>query len=335
MKSSPVFYTRSFAVVGIMVLAASPAWAVIPFSWATNGSGTVLNGDGSWTGSGAIQPNLDPVSTTAQIAVQNFSSGTMVINKVGGSATGNAYSAGRLLSDPLSLVATHTITLTGGTADLRLHNSNSNDGGAALFNSVGLTDFQGVTEITWTTTYNQPLAGRNTDLTGGQPLTSRPMGEGLALITAGSGQSVSSFTVDLDFDQIYHEVGGEFVSGVPVTAIPRQNPGFGGTGGYGTAGATSFTSSAFVALNQFLLVRGYDMDNNGIDATDMTKVYMRQMTWTIRKDDNSAFSADTLFTMSMDGQQYSNYLTVIPEPTSVLLVGGSVLGGCLLRRRRA
>lgn len=317
---------RTLAVAGLAVFSVAPVWAVIPFAWVTNGSGVVT--DGSWTGDGTIQNNLNPASTTAQIAVQDFSLGTIGIDSIGGNASGNIYSAGRILTNPIT--ATQSISLTGGTADLRLHNSNSFDGGGALFNSVGLTDFQGVTEISWTLKFSEPIAGRNETLA---DLTTRPMGAGLALITAGTGQSLSSFTVDMEFGQIYHEdtLNDVFLTGVPTAAVPRQATGF----GTAVAGATSFTSSAFSALNQFLLVRGYDYDGvGGYTAADAELVYMTEMTWTIRRDDGLAFASNTLFTMSMDGQQYANVTEVIPEPTSLMLMAGSVLGGCLFRRRR-
>lgn len=313
---------RTLAVAGLAVFSATPVWAVFPFSWVTNGSGVISDGD--WTGNGTVQSNINPASTTAQIAVQNFSLGSLFIENMGG----NLYTSGRLLTDPVS--ATHSISLTGGTADLRLHNSNNFDGGGSLFNSVGLTDFQGVTEISWTLTFSEPIAGRNDALA---ELLNRPIGAGLALITAGTGQSISSFTVDMEFTQIYHEdTLNNFVEGVPSIAVPRQSTGFGAA----VAGATSFTSTAFSGLDQYLMLRGYDIDGvGGYTAADAELVYMKQMTWTIRRDDNAAFASNTLFTMSMDGQQYANVTEVIPEPTSVMLMAGSLLGGCLLRRRRA
>lgn len=323
---SPSNHSLSYlAIAGLVLLSASPAWAVFPFAWATDGSGNPSNG--SWTGNGTVQPNLNPASTAAQIAVQNFSSGTFLINELSGNFIRPANPLGRIWQNPS---ASHTITLTGGTADLRLHNSNNFDGGGSFFNSVGLTDFQGVTEISWTIRFSEPIAGRNDTLAS---LTTRPMGAGLALITAGSGQTTSSFTVGMQYNDIFSAPtnDGQFSAGVPTGATPYQSAGFNAS----SPGATSFTSDAFTGLDQFLLVRGYDYDGTGgYTAANAELVYISEMTWTIRRDDNQALASNTLFTMSMDGQQYANIDAVIPEPTSVLLISSSLLGACLIRRRR-
>jgi hypothetical protein len=320
-------------VTGLTLLIASPAFAVIPFSFTTDGSSVITGG--TWSGDGTVQPNI--VMGTApgpvQLPVTDFTSGTLALNSMGGNDSGNVYSTNRILTNPLT--STHVINLTGGSADLRMHNSNNNDGGTLLFNSLGLTNFDGVTSISWTTTYNQPIAGRNTDLPPHPSgFITRPMGMGLAMVTAGTGQTISSFTVDMSYTQIYQQISpGVFITGVPSIATPTHNAGFGTQ----VAGATSFTSDAFTGLNQFLLVRGYNMDGIGnsgnMETADADDVYMRQMTWTIRKDDNSAFASDTVFVFSMDGQQYSNFNNVIPEPSSMLLLSASLLGGCLYRRR--
>jgi hypothetical protein len=339
MKSSPNFFTRSLAMAGLTVLAASPAWAVFPFAWDTNASSVVNAAHGSWTGNGAVQPNIHSATgvtiggnlgTNAQIAVNDFSSGTFTINGLDGNiyAPGGVKSGdGRMLANPIN--ATHTITLTGGTADIRLHNSSSTDGGANLFNSVGLTGFSaGVTSITWKTTFSSPIAGRMTDLTS---RTTRPMGSGLALLNVG-GHALGDFTVNMQYDQIYHDLGAGFVSGAPAGKAPLVNQGFGTP----APGSSSFTSNAFNNFNEFLLVRGYNVDGDAAyDADDAPKVYMREMTWTITPDAGKSFNASTIFVTSMDGEQYTGYALAIPEPTSLLLMAGSVVGGCLLRRRRA
>ncbi len=297
----------------------------MPFDFSTDGSGVITGG--TWTGDGTVQPNIvagsfsGPATATVQFPVTNFTSGTLGINGIGG----NVYSSNRILTNPL--IATHQITLTGGNADLRMHNSNSFDGGNLLFNSIGLTDFSGVTEISWTTTYSAPIAGRNSD-TGS--LLTRPMGQAFALLNAGTGNNTSSFQLDLAYNQIYRQTSpGVFVTGVG-SATPFQSTEF----GTAVAGATSFTANAF-PLNKFILVRGYDVDGGGFGASDTDDIYMRQLTWTLRKDDNTAFAANTVFVFSMDGQQYANHVDVIPEPSSILLIGGSLIGGFLHRRRRA
>lgn len=333
MKFSTYIQSRSL-VAGLTLLVASPAWAVIPFTFTTNGSSVITGG--TWTGDGTVQPNIvmgsssAPVTATVQYPVTDFTSGTLGLNSIGGSAPNNVYITNRILSNPLT--ATHSINLTGGNADLRMHNSNSNDGGALLFNSIGLTNFDGVTSVSWTTTYNQPIAGRDNQNTN---IITRPMGMGLALIDAGLAgtDTVASYRVDMTFNQIFQETTpGVFVTGVPGAAAPFQSANFLAS----LPGATSFTSQTFDALDRFLLVRGYDVDGGGYDSPDADEVYMRQMTWTIRRDDGGAFDPTTIFVFSMDGQQYSNYTGVpIPEPSSMLLIAGSLIGGCLYRRRKA
>lgn len=316
--------------LGLAVLV-TPAFAVIPFNLQTNSTATIAGG--SWSGNGTIQANVTPGTATndsgggtgnaPKVLVDNFSSGALTINNMGG----DVFTTGRLTTNPISAI--HTVTLTGGTADLRLHNSNTYDGGANLHNSVGLTGFSGVTSISWTLRYSRPIAGRNTDLTS---LVTRPMGAGLALITAGTNQSISSFTVGMNYTQIFQDNGGVVTAGVPSGAVPIQNAGF----GTAVPGATSFTSNAFVATDQFLLVRGYDVGGtSGFDTSDTDNIYMTEMTWTIRRDDNMAFANNTLFVMSMDGQQYLSNVNIIPEPASVMLLVGSCVGGCMIRRRRS
>lgn len=329
MKSN-LSHSLSLGLLGLVSFA-TPAFAVFPFPLESNANSVIQFG--SWVGDsvtpGTIQPNVTPGTTgqpsaDAKILVENFGgTGVLTINNMGG----DVFTSGRLLTNPVSAI--HTFTLTGGTADLRLHNSNSFDGGTNLHNSVGLTGFSGVTAITWTIRFSEPIAGRN-DSAGIGSLTTRPMGAGLALITAGTGQTVSSFTVGLNYTEIFQDNNGVVTPGVPSGATPRQNSGF----GTAVAGATSFTSNAFNGLDEFLLVRGYDVNGNGWEATDADNVYMQEMTWTIRRDDNAAFAANTLFTMSMDGQQYASNIDIIPEPASVMFLVASCVGGCLLRRRR-
>lgn len=318
----------------LLLISATSSHAVLPFPLSTDSSGLFTNG--GWTGNGAVQPNVDPGTytgtTISNILVQDFSSGALTVNTLGG----DLFSSGRF-KDPNEGV-THTITLTGGTADLRLANSNSFDAGASQWNSTGLTDFQGVTKIEFTTVFESPVAGRNTDLAS---ITTRGLGAGLALIVAGGSQTLSSFTVGLSYDGVFSSSSANlsnpydpslpgYSPGVPAGAIPYQAAGFGTS----VAGATTFNSTAFTALDTFLLVRGYDYDGslNGYTAADADNVYITSMKWTITKDDNSAFSPDTLFVVSMDGQQYGT--AVIPEPSSALLgMGGLLL--FTLRRRRA
>ncbi len=328
---------RLRTLAGVLFLSSViPSYAVFPFALSTDGSGAFTNG--GWSGSGAVQPNINPGTyagtTISRIMVENFSAGTLTVNQLGG----NLFDLPNPRLKDVPFGVSHTITLTGGTADLRMANSNAFDNGASQWNSTGLTDFQGVTAITFKTIFESPIATRAAQDLG----TARfGLGAGLALITAGTGQNLSSFTVGLTYDGIFSDstppaAGLPFdralpgyTAGVPGTAAINAQAGFGSP----APGSTSFTSTAFTGLDQFLLVRAYDNDGtSGFQSSDGPTVYITEMTWTITKDDNSAFSPNTLFVVSMDGQQYGT--TLIPEPSAALLG----LGGMLLfasRRLRA
>ncbi len=318
-----------------MLVSSSLSHAVLPFALSTDGSSVFTNG--GWSGTGTVQPNISPGTYSGTIIegmlVQDFSSGVLTVNSFGG----NPAVDGRLKDVNQGVV--HTITLTGGTADLRLANSNAFDGGASLWNSTGLTDFQGaVTKIEFTTVFETPIAGR-TALIG--DLANGGMGAGLSLINIGAGQALSSFTVGLSYGGVFSSAAGNasgpynpslpgFTSGVPSNAIPQKSNGFNTP----APGSTSFTSDAFTGTNQFLLAKGYDYDGSGdgYTAADADNVYITSLTWTITRDDNLAFAQDTLFVVSMDGQQYGT--SFIPEPSSVIL-GLSGVALFAFRRRRA
>jgi len=322
-------FSRIIAVAGFAAFSASPASAVIPFVFSTD-SNAVISG-GSWSGNGTVLADAVPGTVNgnfippAVIVVDNFSSGVLTIDNFGG----NVFTSERLRTGPIS--STHSITVNGGTADLRMHNSNSFDDGGSLFNSIGLTGFSaGITSITYTMNFSYPIAGRDSDVTS---TTTRPIGAGLAMITAGTNLGLNSFDVGMSFSGAISTPtsNGTFVPGVPSNAIPLQNSGFGTP----VAGATSFSSTGFAGFDNFLLVRGYDYNGsgNGYDGADADLAYITGMTWTITPKTNQNFAANTLFVFSMDGQQYLNVFA-IPEPTSSLLVAGSLVGACLLRRRR-
>ena len=319
----------------LLLVSSTLSHAVLPFNLTTDGSSVFTNG--GWSGDGAVQTNISPGTYTGTIIegmlVQNFSSGALTINNFGG----DPVLPNNRLKD-LNQGVVHTITLIGGTADLRLANSNAFDGGASLWNSTGLTDFQGVTSIVFTSIFETPLAGR-TELIG--DLANGGMGAGLSLINIGAGQALSSFTVGLSYGGVFSSAAGNasgpydpslpgFTSGVPSNAIPQKSAGFNTP----APGSTVFTSDAFTGTNQFLLVKGYDYDGSGdgYTAADSDNVYITSMTWTIRKDDNSVFSPDTLFVVSMDGQQHGT--SFVPEPSSVIL-GLSGVALFAFRRRRA
>jgi len=84
------------------------------------------------------------------------------------------------------------------------------------------------------------------------------------------------------------------------------------------------------------MVMGYDYNGsgNGYTAADADLVYVESLTFTIEAAAGKTFQANTIFTISMDGQQYANVNNAIPEPTAALLVGLTVVGGLIGWRRR-
>lgn len=323
---------RLLAAVALALGTATPALAVFPFNWTTDSGGTITGG--SWSGDGTVQTGVAPGTWTsgviADIAVQQFSSGSFVIDNMGGNVF---FPTNRLLTDPIS--ATHTITLSGGpnaSADLRLANTNNFDDGASFWNSIGLTNFTGdVESITWTIRFSELIAGRNDAL---GSAVNRPMGAALGLVNQGGAQ-LNHFTVGLEFSEIWsaETLGGSFSLGVPGSAVPFAS----GTIGPVSPGQTSFSFTEFegyavTANEQFGVVRGYDVTGGGYDATDAQLVYIQEMVWTITRTGGGSFTNETLFVMSMDGQQYET-VYLVPEPTRALLMAVALMALCLRRRR--
>lgn len=308
------------------------ARAVLPFDLSTNGSAIINNG--SWVGNGTVQANLsagnfDVDGLDIDTLVQDFSAGTFTINP------GHIYPPDRISS---TLGASLSVSLTGGTGDFEIANSNSLDGGNLMYDSVVLRDLAGVTAINMTLMFTNPIAGRTDNTT---PLGSRPIGGAVGIISPSPTLTASEINVTMQFLGVYSSsvADGPFVAGVPVGAIPF----------YSAAWDTYdpeqnlFTSDGFSGLittlgqddTDLLLVRGYDFNGsgNGYTAADAPLVYITGMTWTITPDAGNTFAADTAFTVSMDGQQHGN-LNVVPEPSTVLFAGLASLGVVFGRRRR-
>ncbi len=321
------------AIAAALLLATNfPASAVLPFVLTTNGSGVISGG--SWSGNGTVQPNLSPGTfppLDVDILVTGLSSGALTIDPE------NLYPEPRINA---ATGVTHSVSLTGGTGNLRIANSNNFDDGASKYNAVGLEGFSGVTKIVWTMTYTLPMAGRNDDVTS---LSSRPIGGALGLVSAGSGLAVTDFRVELQLGGVSSTPtsSGTFTPGVPASAKPF------GTAGWDAlpAGTTNFVSangfeglvdlaSVTTGVN-FLMVMGYDYDGvGGYSAADAPLVYAQSMTFTIEAAPGKTFQADTIFTISMDGQQYSNLNNAIPEPTAGVLLGLATIGGLIGWRSR-
>ncbi len=333
------------SITVLVILAATcPSWAVLPFVLSTNSSGNLSAGN-TWVGSGTIQSNVIPTSFTANglqnpVLISGFSSGNLTI------VTGNLFPAatpppgGRFYN---TTGVSHRLALTGGgTANLHVANSASFDGGDLLFNSVGLSGFSGnVTKIVWTIDYTLPIAGRNDTTTG---LDNRPMGAALGLVNAGSGLTPSQYAVTMTLGGVSSDAdsNGTFTPGVPANARPFASAGWAGTS-ISQAGATTFSTDAGFdgtvplgnSSTNFLLIRGYDVNGSGNNYTvaDSNLVYVKSVTFEITRIGGGAFAANTAFTISMDGQQYTNVNNAIPEPSAGVLLGLATIGALLGWRR--
>ncbi len=163
------------------------------------------------------------------------------------------------------------------------------------------------------------------------------------MVTPGDGLSAASFNVSLAYGGVYSAptANGTFTAGVPANAIPFASAKWDNET---TPGTTTFVSnSGFTGIidvlgledADFLLVRGYDYNGsgNGFTAADAPLVYAQSLTWTLSSDTGS-FAAGTYFTVSMDGQQYSN-LENVPEPSALMILGFvGILGAIYYSRRR-
>ncbi len=156
-----------YGLSAVVVLAAfgwlcggSNLHAVLPFGLSTDGDGEFVNG--SWSGDGTVVANQTPGNfnvdgVTVDTVVQDFTSGSLQID------AGSLYPQPRITSGQ---GVTVSVSFTGGTGDFLLANSNSFDGGNLMYNSFGLTDLDGVTAITLTLSYLQPIAARDDVTTG-------------------------------------------------------------------------------------------------------------------------------------------------------------------------
>lgn len=316
------------------------SWAVLPY--VISSSGTLNPARATWTGNGTLGTNLFPgnwtgsASTNKDIIVNNFSSGTLTINP------GSLYPNPRVSTGQGVSIA---VAFTGGTGDLLAVNSTNYDDSATMYNSIGITDLAGVTSVSITFNFVQPIAARSDFTT--VNLDSFPIGAALGLVSTGSGLGLTNFNTTLTYGQVYSDANddGVFIAGVPGTASPLISGGWVGSGTtpvYGTPGATSFSSSQFTGLinvlgqgdPDFLMLRGWDVSGNGTfsPATEADLVYVSSLTWTITPDIGMTFAAGTEFTISMDGQQHTN-MPVIPEPSGWALAALGGMGLIAWRKR--
>ncbi len=337
-KAARIF--SAFAlVIGALLTTSFQASAVLPFTMSTNATSVITGG--SWVGNGAVQPN---VSTTtfvtpnvdADVLVNDFTNGSLTINPA------NLFPEPRINA---ATGVTHSVAVTGGTADFRIANSNNFDLAGARYNAVGLQGFSGnVTKFVWTMQYTLPMAGRNDSTT--EKIT-RPLGAAFGLVATGSGLALTDFKVQLQLGGVSSasSSNGTFTPGVPSNAIPWASDGWDSPA---AAGATSFVSNdGFLGLidlltlgsgANFLMVKGYDVNGsgNGYQSADADLVYATTLTFTVEAAAGKTFQSGTIFTISMDGQQYANVNNAIPEPTAGVLLGLAAIGSLVgWRGRRA
>ncbi|MEM9081783.1 MAG: PEP-CTERM sorting domain-containing protein [Verrucomicrobiota bacterium] len=313
----------------LLLFAAStiPALAVFPFDYATDSGGNFTNG-GTWTGDGSVVADIEPGTFSGtpltQTVVQDFSSGMAFLPMNVNNDSGTRVNADLDLSVSFEVV--------GGTADLQYSNSANFDGGVDKFNSIGLTDLDGVTSLSIRMNYSQFVAAR--DSAPGS-LASRPMLAALGLVSAGAGLSLTDFAVTMSLtNPVYSTDGVNFLPGVG-TATPFASAQWDPF----SAGDTTFTADGFAGFlpigassTNFLMLRGYDAAGDGFDTTDAQHYYADEMVWTITPSGGATeFEAGTQFVFSLDGKQYAN--EPVPEPTVSSLLA-LLLSGVLVRRRR-
>lgn len=340
---------RRLFLAGVCVFGAGipSSWAVLPYVVSNTTTGVLDPAHATWTGDGTVQGNLFPgtwtsaANTNKDVLVNNFTQGTLTIKP------GSLYPNPRVSTGQGVSIST---TFTGGTGDILVVNSTNYDDSATKYNSIGITDLQGVTQIQLTINFAQPIATRSDFTT--LNLDSFPVGAALGLVstgsTAGNPLGLTNFNVSMSYGEVYSDANddGVFIAGVPSNAAPLISGGWVGSGTtpvYGVDGATSFSTGGFTGLinvlgagdADFLMVRGWDVSNNGTfsAATEADLVYVSSLTWTISADPGMTFAAGTEFTISMDGQQHAN-LNAVPEPSAWVLSMVACAGGLILWRRR-
>lgn len=307
-----------FSVVSLA--SATLLQAVVPFVWETDGTGAITTG--SWDGtSGTVQANVAPGSpTTTSLAIADITSGTGSVDF--------GLASGRINS---GVTTDFTISVTGGSADLTLTNSNSLDGGSNQWNNFTFSGLAGVTELTITFTPSELIAGRTNQTSN---IISRPLMSAFGVLDAGA-VDLADIGVSMNVLSPYYSSNGTDFASFAGEATPV------GSANWGTLsqGQTSFDVSG---VNQTVsisgggnagwhLLRGYDDENNDTYAAeDADDFYVSGMQWTITADAGT-FDDNTELIFSFDGRQYSNL--PIPEPSTGFLIS-LLLGGLMLRKKR-
>ncbi|MBT8037113.1 MAG: PEP-CTERM sorting domain-containing protein [Verrucomicrobiae bacterium] len=319
---------RFSIIAGLTIATTQSTWAVFPFLVETNGSNNFVSGYGAYTGGGTVQSNVVAGSFSAgglnnSLLVEGVDNGILSFD--------TAVSGTRVDSD---LSATIGINFTGATGDLYVANSANYDGGDDKFNSVGLSGLAGVTSLSVTFTYNQYVAGRDSDPGG---LNNRPMLSGLGLVNTGTGLALSNFDIAMSLGGSHYATDGtNFTAGGPGVTSHSSAAWDTITGGgiHYAADAFAGTVSLGASSTNFLMVKGFDFDGGGYGAADAQKFYADTQTWTITPGGGATtFAEDTQFTFSLDGKQYAN-LSNVPEPSGSMLLAVTGLAALGYRRRK-
>ncbi len=298
-----------------MALASSaPSHGAVLYQSSTDASGILTRA--TWAGDGTLQTNLPDLVTNPSdsLLVDDFS-GTGIYTDI------VADGQGRM---PNGIGFTSKFVLGGGgTADLKVRPDYTVSGGQ-LWRGFGVNDFQGVNKITYTITYDTPIAASSVS----NFFNFEPMLASLSIIEPGTGLSGTDYEVMATLSGLNSSSDGvNFVPGVD-GLNPIAAPTFGAT----APGDVVFNSPGDADINTFYMIRGYDANGGGfIDNDDLNKVYATSIEFMVTRDDGMNFPSDAEFRFTPDGAQYDN--APIPEPSSLVLIVLSA-SGLIFRRNR-
>lgn len=314
------FSLLTYSAISIFTLSAPAALGAGKITVRTDGNGDFMLsplGTASWSGDGTVGSNITGTESIATIVSGTmggtFSAGNFAIN----AADPATYINGDKSNTGIGLDITIAATGAGATF---------NFGGRSLDSSSGLTGWQnfqitnmvGVESLSVTYSFSDPIASVRGD---GSPA---PYLVGMRR-AAGAGNynatgTIENLTVDGDpYVKAFHPSATFVELGI---AVWDDDTGVGSI----TGGSTSAVFNGFTRL---------DIDGGGVITPTLTSVndgivdeiertYATGMTWTITNASPGAFASGSEFYFSFNGVQYADtYLTVVPEPSAVIV---SMLG---------